>query len=138
MIVRKCLNFALFTLCLAQVTPAAAKDADFAKDHPRRAEVNERIRNEERRITEGVRSGKLTKAEAHKLRGELRGIKAQERAEVRANGGYLTKSEKNQLNQELNQDSRQIYKEKHPGTAPTPITTSPSTPPVAASGTGSN
>ena len=103
----------LVTGVLVSVAQAKDKDKDFRKDHPRRAEVNKRIRNEERRIQEGLKSGKLTPAEAQKLQGEVAGVKAQEQAEVKANGGYLTKDEKKQLNQELNTDSKQIYDEKH-------------------------
>lgn len=98
-------------------TKALAKE-DFKEKHPRRAEVNERIRNQEKRIREGLASGKLTPAQAKELRGEEAGMKAEEQAEVKANGGYLTKGEQKQLNQELNQDSRQIkhdeFKDEHP------------------------
>lgn len=92
---------------------SAAHAGDFKKDHPRRAEVNSRVRNQEKRITNGVKNGKLTQAQAQQLRGEEAGVKAQEQAEVKANGGYLTKPEQKQLNQELNQDSKQIYADKH-------------------------
>lgn len=98
---------------------AQAKDVKDTKDHPRREEVNERIRNENRRITRLLKEGKITQAQADKMRGELKGVKAEEKAEVKANGGYLTKPEQKQLNQQLNQDGRQIshdkkYDAKHP------------------------
>ncbi len=100
---------------LGVILASAGAVAKEKREHPRREEVNRRIRNEEKRITDGVKDGQLTKSEAKKLRGELAGVKAQEKAEVKANGGYLTKAEQKQLNQELNQDSRQIYTEKHDG-----------------------
>jgi hypothetical protein len=74
-------------------TFAHAKES-FEERHPRRSEINHRVRDQEKRIDEGV--------------------KAEEHAEVAANGGYLTKTEQKQMNQELNQDSKQIYAEKHP------------------------
>ena len=97
--------------CVSTLTHA---DDSFKKEHPRRAEVNARVRNQKKRIAQGVKSGELSKAQAKTLRGEEAGVKAQERAEVKANGGYLTKPEQKQINQELNKDSQQIHNEKHP------------------------
>lgn len=84
------------------------------REHPRREEVNARVRNERKRIDEGVKNGSISPDQAKQLRGELAGVKAQEHAEVKANGGYLTKPEQKQLNQELNRDSKQIFTDKHP------------------------
>jgi hypothetical protein len=135
------LKMALIVISVGFMSLATAKDKDtdkdkdFAKDHPRRAEVNERIRSERRRIKEGMKSGKISPEEGKRLLGELDGVKAEEKAEVKANGGYLTKTEQKQLNQELNQDSKQIYKDKHPAqgaapvaAAPAPATPAPTTP----------
>ena len=85
----------------------------FARQHPRRAEVNGRRMNQNRRINQGVRSGQLTHQETHQMRSEERGVRAQEHADVKANGGYLTRGEKRQLNHEENGMSRQIYRDKH-------------------------
>jgi hypothetical protein len=108
----------LVLLAAMTASMAFAKDKDFKKDHPRRAEVNERIRDEKARIEKDLKDGKITQAQADKMMGELKGVKAEEKAEVKANGGYLTKTEQKQLNQELNQDGRQIrgdeFKDKHP------------------------
>ncbi len=41
-------------------------------------------------------------------------MKQQEHADVKANGGYLTKARQKQLNQEENANSALIYDEKHP------------------------
>lgn len=111
----------LFLIMIMSFVNAARAAETFAEKHPRRAEVNARLRNQNKRIREGLKSGKLTPAQAKALRGEEAGIKAQERAEVKANGGYLTKGEQKQLNRELNQDSRQIYSEKHPTASTTPV-----------------
>lgn len=101
---------ALFAV--SAVTPAFA-GRGFAQKHPRRAEVNGRLRNQERRINQGVKNGTMTKEEAHEQRKDLRNIKREERAEVKANGGYLTKSEKHDLNKQLNANSKDIYQDKH-------------------------
>ncbi len=87
----------------------------FAKKHPRRNEVNKRVRNQRERVNQGVKNGSLTPEQAQQLRANDRTIKQQEHAEVKANGGYLTKAQQRQLNQEENANSRLIYDEKHPG-----------------------
>ena len=99
---------AVFAVCLVLSQNSFAKETE----HPRREEVNHRIRNEERRIEKGLKDGTITPAQAKKLRGELAGVKSEEKAEVQANGGSLTKYEQKQLNQELNQDSRQIKRDE--------------------------
>ena len=95
-------------------TTAAPAAGTFAKKHPRRAEVNRRVRNQNKRINQGVKSGELTSAQAQQLKANDAAIKSQERADVKANGGYLTKPEQKQLNQEENANSKLIKDEKHP------------------------
>jgi len=87
---------------------------NFAKQHPRRNEVNKRVDNQRERINEGERTGKLTPEQARQLKANDRAIKTQEHAEVKANGGHLTKAQQKQLNQEENANSKMIHDEKHP------------------------
>jgi hypothetical protein len=94
--------------------PGNPTGGHFATVHPRRNEVNTRVDNQRARINEGVRSGELTQGQAAQLRANDRAIKIQEHAEVRANGGYLTKGEQHQLNQEENANSALIRDTKHP------------------------
>ena len=98
--------------------PIGKPGSKFAKKHPRRNEVNKRVRNQRGRINEGVKDGKLTKDPAQQLRANDRAIKKQEHAEVKANGGTLTKKEKKQLNQEENANSKLIRDEKNPAGTP--------------------
>jgi len=100
------------SFCLADATPATP--GQFAKEHPRRAQVNHRVRNQNKRINQGVKSGELTTAQAQQLKANDKAIKAQERSDVKANGGYLTKNQQKQLNQEENANSKLIADEKHP------------------------
>ncbi len=83
------------------------------KKHPRRNEVNQRVKNQRQRINQGLKNGTLTPQQAQQLRANDRAIKLQEHAEVKANGGYLTKQQQQQLNQEENANSKLIYDEKH-------------------------
>jgi hypothetical protein len=86
----------------------------FAAEHPRRDEVNTRIDNQRGRINQGLKNGTLSPQEAQQLRSNDRAIKQQEHADVKANGGYITRGEQKQLNQEENADSALIRDEKHP------------------------
>jgi hypothetical protein len=61
-----------------------------------------------------VKDGKLSSQQAAQLRASDRAIKSKEHAEMKANGGYLTKGEKRHLNQEENANSTLICGEKHP------------------------
>jgi len=80
--------------------------------------INEKERNQEKRITQGVKSGKLSKAQARHLRQEIKGVRQEKRAMIKANGGKpLTAEQRNSLKQNLNQSSKQIYQEKHSGAA---------------------
>jgi Skp family chaperone for outer membrane proteins len=94
--------------------PTGAPGSRFATEHPRRNQVNKRVDNQRARINEGVKNGELSKGQARQLRANDRAIKAQEHAEVKANGGHLTKAEQRQLNQEENANSKLIHDEKHP------------------------
>ncbi len=99
---------------LAGAMAVQAQEAgEFAARHPRRAEVNRRVRRQNNRINQGVARGQLSPQEAQQLRANDGAIKAQEQADVRANGGYLTKGEKRQLNQEENANSQLIFDQKH-------------------------
>ena len=86
----------------------------FDREHPRRGEVNQRVKNQRARINEGEKNGTLSKQQGNHLKANDRAIKEQEHADVKANGGHLTKGEQKQLNQEENSNSRMIHDEKHP------------------------
>jgi len=87
-----------------------AADKDWNKDHPRRAEVNKRLANQDKRINQERKEGELSKAQAQKLHKEDRQIRGEERAMASQNGGHITKQEQRTLNQQENQVSKQIGK----------------------------
>jgi len=90
--------------------PAAAADGQWAKSHPRRAEVNARLANQNRRINKEVHEGELTRGQAAKLHQQDHQIRKEERAMASTNGGHITKAEQRALNQQENQVSREIGK----------------------------
>lgn len=73
--------------------------------------VNVRQHNQRERIGQGARSGELTREETRTLAQEQRAIRQEERAYK--SDGALTKDERKDLHQDLNQASRNIYEEKH-------------------------
>ena len=83
--------------------------------HPRRAEVNHRLRHQNRRINAGLRHGQLNAGEAAQLHSEDQSIRNQERQDAAANNGHLTRGEQRQINHEENAESRQIHHERHDG-----------------------
>ena len=95
-------------LAVASSGFAASADAAWATRHPRRAEVNARLANQDRRIHQERKEGEITAAQAHDLHAEDRGIRAQERYDASRNNGHITRAEQAQLNHEENQVSRQI------------------------------
>jgi len=97
------------TVFLLGVGSHAFGESNWAKDHPRRHEVNDRLKNQNRRINQKVKSGKMSKAEAKKLHTEDRNIRKEERLMAKQNGGHITKQEQRTLNQQENKTSREIH-----------------------------
>ena len=75
--------------------------------------VGQRRENQQDRIAQGVKSGKLTAGETAKLENQQKGINQQVKADRAANGGKLTTGEKKQINKEQNAASKNIYNKKH-------------------------
>jgi hypothetical protein len=82
-------------------TPAAARDPG----------VNRREWNQTGRIMQGVRTGELTRSEATELRTEAKDIRQLEQSYK--SDGSLTKDERQDLHQQLGQQSKEIHAEKH-------------------------
>ena len=73
--------------------------------------INHRQRNQQKRISEGIESGRLTPAEAARLEKQEAEIQ-QDKKEAKADG-TVTAQERAQLNKELNKESHRIYRAKH-------------------------
>lgn len=93
---------------LGLANSANAQDSKFDQTHPRRAEVNGRLANQNARIDNKVDNGKMSKAEASKLHREDHAIRKEERNMASKDGGHITKKEQNKLNRQENHVSRQI------------------------------
>jgi len=93
------------------VLVAALAITSIANAQTRTPVVNHREHRQERRINQGVRSGELTRTEAHHLRGDERRIREDKR--MAKADGHVTRGERKQLRREENRTSRAIYRKKH-------------------------
>ena len=76
-------------------------------------EINQRQRNQQQRIGEGVENGSLTPGETAHLEKQEAAIHHEVKTERKANGGTLTAQERRQVNRQQNRESARIYKQKH-------------------------
>jgi len=82
-------------------------------NHPRVNEINQREQNQQDRIANGVKNDKLTPGQTARLeRGERR-LQNNEKRDMAADGGHLTKQDQRQLNHEANHMSRRIAHDKN-------------------------
>ena len=103
---------ALLTTAILAISVPSFADGRWAANHPRRDEVNDRIENQHRRITAGVRDGQLSRGQARQLHREDRAIRAEERAFASEHNGHITRGEQRLLNRQENTVSRQIHNER--------------------------
>ena len=80
-----------FIMCVG-LSPVHAETA-WQKNHPRRAEVNKRLANQNGRINQGVKNGTLTKSQAARLHKDDRQVRQEERDMASQDGGHITKQE---------------------------------------------
>ena len=106
--VRTALTVAAATLALSGLASNAMADTQWQKDHPRREQVNNRLKNQKQRIHQEVKEGELSKGQAAKLHREDRSIRKEERTMASTDHGHITKTEQKALNQQENQVSKQI------------------------------
>lgn len=102
------------TLLVGLGVAAHANAQTFDQSHPRRAQVNNRLLNQNARIDRGVADGQLTHGQAKAMRADDHAIRAEERADASVNGGHITRGEQRQLNRQENADSRAIHMGRHP------------------------
>jgi len=98
---------ALFATCVAS---GAMAETQFQKDHPRRAEVNHRLNNQDRRIHREVKEGEMTHKQAAALHRDDRRIRGEERRMASRDHGHITKRDQHVLNHQENGVSKAIGK----------------------------
>ena len=75
--------------------------------------IHQRKVNQQRRIHQGVKSGELTRGETRHIEKKEHALNQEERDMRKMDHGKLTKQDRKTLNQQQNQLSKQIYKDKH-------------------------
>ena len=88
----------------------ATANGRWAQNHPRRAEVNWRLANQNRGIFQERREVEISRGQAAQLRSQDRQIRQEERLMATQNGGHITRLEQRSLNQQENQISREIWR----------------------------
>jgi hypothetical protein len=86
-----------------------AADGRWGQNHPRRAEVNGRLNNQNSRIDRKVNDGQMSRGEANKLHHEDHQVRQEERDMASQDHGHITRQEQRTLNHQENKISRQIY-----------------------------
>ncbi len=86
----------------------AASAESWAQNHPRRAEVNGRLDNQDARINKELREGEISKGQARALHQQDRAVRHEERDMASQNGGHITRGEQRVLNQQENAISHEI------------------------------
>jgi hypothetical protein len=104
----KSVTLAATLLVLTVMAGAATAETTWQKNHPRRTQVNHRLNNQDKRIHNDVKNGTMTKGQAASLHKEDHQVRQEERDMASQNGGHITKSEQNVLNQQENGISKQI------------------------------
>jgi hypothetical protein len=105
---RNRLRFTAVLVSLAALTGTAAAETTWQKNHPRRAEVNRRLANQDRRIHQDVKAGTLSRGQAATLHHEDHQVRQEERAMAGRDGGHISKPEQRVLNSQENTISGQI------------------------------
>ena len=91
---------------IAQTTPTPG-----AHDY----NINQRKVDQQDRIANGVKNGKLTAGQTARLEHQESGINKEERGMRAQDNGHLTKQDRQTIHAQQNQESRRIYRDKHDG-----------------------
>ena len=91
---------------IAQTTPTPG-----AHDY----NINQRKVDQQDRIANGVKNGKLSAGQTAHLEHQEAGINKEERGMRAQDNGHLTARDRQTLHAQQNQESRRIYRDKHDG-----------------------
>jgi hypothetical protein len=89
---------------IAQTTPTPG-----AHDY----NINQRKIDQQDRIGNGVKDGKLTAGQTAHLEHQEAGINREERGMRAQDNGHLTRQDRQTIHAQQNQESRRIYRDKH-------------------------
>jgi hypothetical protein len=101
------------TILIAASAALLMSGAPFAQSSSTLNDVNQRRENQQDRIAQGVQSGSLTAGETANLEKKEAAVNQEVRADRSLNGGHLTGQEKQTVNGQQNNLSKQVYNDKH-------------------------
>jgi methionine-rich copper-binding protein CopC len=99
------------TLVIAPAAMIAQTPTPGAHDY----NINQRKVDQQDRIGNGVKNGKLTAGQTARLEHQEAGINKEERGMRAQDNGHLTKQDRQTIHAQQNQESRRIYRDKHDG-----------------------
>ncbi len=96
----------------AQTSTSGAGPGVVDPGQPRVNQVNRREGNQQQRIANGVKNGKLTPQQTANLEKREGNLENREKKDMAAHNGHLTKAEQRGLNRQENRISRSIARDK--------------------------
>ena len=102
------LTIALVAILTMSFVSSAMAETNWQKHHPRRTEVNARLKRQDMRIHRERKEGEISGAQARALHKEDHTVRQEERAMAANDSGHITKREQKVLNKQENGVSRQI------------------------------
>ncbi len=105
----KLLFSALFVAFLGIANVSLAQDG-FSKNHPRQAEVNQRLRNQHHRINRKMRRGDISKHQAYRMHRRDHRIHQEERRMAYRHGGHISRHDQYRLNRQENRMNHRIIR----------------------------
>jgi hypothetical protein len=106
----KLLFSALFVAFLGIANISMAQDGGFSKNHARRAEVNQRLNNQDRRINHKMRNGDISRRQARHMHYRNHQIRHEERRMAYRHNGHLSRRDDYRLNRQENRANRKIIR----------------------------
>jgi hypothetical protein len=105
----KLLFSALFIAFLGIANVSLAQDG-IAKNHPRRAEVNQRLRNQDHRIHQKMKRGDISRSRAYHMHRRDQHIRQEERRMAYRHNGHISRHEQYRLNRQENRMNHRIIR----------------------------
>ena len=107
-IVKSKLLFSAFFIALMAFANISMAQDGFAKNHPRRSQVNRRLQNQDHRINQAWKRGDISRRQAYHMHQRDYRIRRDERKMAYRHDGHITRHEQYRLNRRENHLSHRI------------------------------
>ena len=108
--IQKLMTLAALAVTFATLSGNVFADTKFQQNHPRRAQVNARLNNQNQRIDTEVKDGQISRKQGAILHNDDHQIRTEERDMASQNNTHITTQEQTTLNQQENGVSKLIGK----------------------------